>query len=301
MQQDSMDLITFQKKFSTERACREHLFKLRWPDGYKCPRCGHREYSFHSTRGLYQCKACKYQVSVTAGTVFHKTRTPLRKWFWMIFLMSRQKSGISMLSLQRMLKIRSYKTVWVMGHKIRKAMADRDAYWKLAGLVEMDDSYFGPSKPGKRGRGAAGKTKVVVAVENRDNKAGFVKMSAVERLTADEILQCMGESLQGDSTLRSDGWPSYGVLGCRVRAHEKVVVGTGPQAARLLPWVHTMVANAKGILRGVYHGVSSKHLGRYLAEICYRTNRRFWESQLFNRLLNACLSTTTITFAELRE
>jgi len=200
-----------------------------------------------------------------------------------------------------MLEIKSFKTVWIMGHKIRKAMADRDSYWKFGGLVEMDDSYSGPSKPGKRGRGAAGKTKVVVAVENRGKKAGFVKMAPVERVSRDEILMSMGENLDKDSMLRSGGWRSYWALGCTVKAHERIIVGKGPKAARLLPWVHTMIANAKGIiLRGVYHGVSSKHLGRYLAEFCYRTNRRFLKSELFNRLLNACLTTTTITFAELK-
>ena len=179
MQQKSMSLIEFQRKFATEKACQQHLFRLRWPDGYTCPRCKHDQAYFHRTRHLYQCKACGYQASVTAGTIFHRTRTPLSKWFWMIFLMGRQKSGISMLSLQRMLEIKTYRTVWVMGHKIRKAMQDRDAYYKLAGLIEMDDSYFGASKPGKRGRGAAGKAKVVVAVQTLENNSGFAKMQQV--------------------------------------------------------------------------------------------------------------------------
>lgn len=110
-------------------------------------------------------------------------------------------------------------------------------------------------------------------------KAGFVKMAPVERVSADEILLSMGENLEKHSLLCSDGWRSYGALGCTVKCHERVIVTKGPKAARLLPWVHTMIANAKGILRGVYHGVSSKHLGRYLAEFCYRTNRRFWKSE----------------------
>ncbi|MEJ5301664.1 MAG: IS1595 family transposase [Thermodesulforhabdaceae bacterium] len=117
--------------------------------------------------------------------MFHKTRIPLRKWFWMIFLMSRSKSGISMMSIKRMLEIKSYKTVWVMGHKMRKAMEERDSHYKLGGLVEMDDSYFGPSKPGKRGRGAVGKSKVVVAVENKGDRAGYVKMSLVNRVSGE--------------------------------------------------------------------------------------------------------------------
>jgi len=119
MQQEGLSLLEFQKRFRSEKACQKHLFALRWPQGYRCPRCQHDQAYFHRTRHLYACKACGYQVSLTAGTIFHKTRTPLRKWFWMIFLMGRQKSGASILSLQRILEIRTYKTVWVMGHKIR--------------------------------------------------------------------------------------------------------------------------------------------------------------------------------------
>jgi transposase-like protein len=109
MQQKTLSLPQFQKKFGTEKACQKHLFRLRWPEGFRCPRCENQEAYFHRTRYLYHCKACGYQASLTAGTIFHKTRTPLTKWFWMIWLMGRQKSGISMLSLQRMLDIPSYK------------------------------------------------------------------------------------------------------------------------------------------------------------------------------------------------
>lgn len=300
MQQKPMSIINFQRKFSTEKACQRHLFRLRWPEGYRCPRCGHEKASFHSTRRLYQCKACKYQVSLTAGTVFHKTRTPLKKWFWMIFLMGRQKSGVSMLSLQRMLEIKSYKTAWMMGHKIRKAMAHRDAYYKLAGLVEVDDTYFGSPKPGKRGRGAEGKAKVVVAVETQGDRPGFATMHQVENLSGDQIYQVLKDRLQEDIVSHTDGWRAYGVLNHGQRKHKPVSVSSGKNAVKLLPWVHTMIANVKGNIRGVYHGVSPKHLSRYLSEFCYRFNRRFWEPQMFNRILTACLNSPTITFTELR-
>ena len=301
MQQKPMSLLEFQRKFSTEKACQEHLFRLRWPQGYKCPRCQHDQAYFHRTRQLYQCKACGYQASLTAGTIFHKTRTPITKWFWMIFLMGRQKSGVSMLSLQRMLEIKSYKTVWVMGHKIRKAMADRDAYYKLAGLIEMDDTYFGSSKPGKRGRGAGGKATVVVAVEIEDSKPRFATMRQVGRLSAAEIHSTLTEHLQEDWVVRTDGWPSYGIFDSAQGEHQPVVTGSGRDAVKLLPWVHTVIANVKGNIRGVYHGVSSKHLSRYLAEFSYRFNRRFWESQMFDRMLTACLATNTIGYSELRQ
>lgn len=300
MQQESMSLIEFQNKFSTEEDCQQHLFRMRWPRGYQCPRCDHDQAYFLGPRHLYQCKSCGYQSSLTAGTIFHKTRTALRKWFWMIFLMSRQKSGISMLSLKRMLEIKSYKTVWVMGHKIRKAMADRDANYKLAGLVEMDDSYFGAPKSGKRGRGAAGKAKVVVAVENTEDKPGFAKMYQVKKVSKDEINKKVKTHLHQGCIVRTDGWRAYAVFDSEQTKHEPVVVASGQNAVKVLPWVHTLIANIKGNIRGVYHGVSSKHLKRYLPEFCYRFNRRFWESQMFDRLLTACANTSTITFAELR-
>lgn len=301
MQQKPMSLIEFQRKFATEKACQQHLFALRWPAGYRCPRCGHDKASFHRTRHLYQCKACKYQVSVTAGTIFHKTRIPLRKWFWVTFLMGRQKSGISMLSLQRMLEIKSYKTVWTMGHKIRKAMAERDAYYKLAGLIEIDDTYFGSAKSGKRGRGAAGKAKVVVAVETQADKPGFATMQQVESLAGAEIHQALKARLEEGAVGRTDGWRAYRVLNAGQSQHQPVAVGPGNNAVKVFPWVHTLIANVKGNIRGVYHGVSPKHLSRYLGEFCYRFNRRFWEPQMFDRVLTACLSSSSITFAELKE
>ncbi|MGC8605312.1 MAG: IS1595 family transposase [Desulfomonilaceae bacterium] len=167
MQQESMSLVEFQKRFVNDEACMAHLFRLRWPDGYTCPRCGHR-------------RCC-----------FHKTLTPLVKWFWMIFMMARQKSGVSMLSLQRMLGIRSYKNVWTMGRKIRKAMEDRDSQYQLAGLVEMDDAFIGPRKPGPPGRGAIGKSKVVIAVESRDKHAGFAVTQHVQPLTVTRSFQSL--------------------------------------------------------------------------------------------------------------
>ncbi len=135
----SMDFFQFQKRFATEARCRAYLTQQRWPKGFVCPRCQHPRGSFIQTRLLYQCQKCRYQASATAGTVFHKTRTPLRKWFWMIYLLSQHKNSYSVLGLQKLLKINRYRTAWLMAHKIRKALADRDARYKLGGLVEMDD------------------------------------------------------------------------------------------------------------------------------------------------------------------
>ena len=150
---ENMDFFQFQKRFSREDFCLKHLVKLRWPDGFVCPRCGHDKAGFHSKRKLLQCKGCRYQASATAGTIFHRTKIPLRKWFWFIFLISSQKTGVSIQGLQRLLGIKSYKTAWTMAHKVRKAMADREASYQLANLGEKERSYVGPSGRGKRVRG----------------------------------------------------------------------------------------------------------------------------------------------------
>ena len=218
MQQEGLSLLAFQKRFRTEKACQKHLFDLRWPQGYRCPRCQHDQAYFHRTRHLYACKACGYQTSLTAGTIFHKTRTPLRKWFWMIFLMGRQKSGTSMLSLQRILEIRTYKTVWVMGHKIRKAMAERDAGYKLAGLLEMDDTYVGGPKPGNVAV-AARVNPVVVAVETQGDKPRFAAMRQVPRVSGAEIKAMAQACLATEVVARTDGWQAYRVLNSESSFH----------------------------------------------------------------------------------
>jgi hypothetical protein len=275
------------------------LFRLRWPEGFKCPRCNHSAAYFDSKRHLYQCKSRGYQASLTAGTVFHKTRIPLTKWFWLIWLMGRQKSGISMLSMQWMLEIKSYKTLWTMGHKIRKALTDRDANYKLAGLIEMDDAYFGAPKPGRRCRGAAGKAKVVVTVETPANKPRFADMHMVPRVSGKENQALVRGVLVEEVVVKTDGCQGYRVLDNPPGRHVKVVPALGPEAVKLLPWLYTLIANVKGNIRSVHHGVSQKHLPHYLAEFCYRYFRRFWEPPMFNCMLHACWYTPTITFLEL--
>lgn len=296
---ENMDFFQFQKRFSREDFCLKHLVKLRWPDGFVCPRCGHDKAGFHSKRKLLQCKGCRYQASATAGTIFHRTKIPLRKWFWFIFLISSQKTGVSIQGLQRLLGIKSYKTAWTMAHKVRKAMADRDASYQLANLVEMDDSYFGPSGRGQRGRGSKGKVPVVVAVENRGKKPGFAAMRVVDNLKSAHIAHFAQSKIKEQQTVRTDGYVSYYCLSGYGYELDMRIVGNGPNASKELPWVHTLIANVKSMLRGAHHGVSHKYLQRYLDEFCYRFNRRYWPSQLFNRLLKAALVTPAVTYAEL--
>ena len=299
MRYESIGFMEFQARFGSEEACRRQLYKMRWPGGYRCPRCGSRKKSYHSTRQLYQCRACRYQASVTAGTVFHRAKVPLTKWFAMIYLMSSFKSGVSILGMQHQLDIGTYKTAWLMSQKIRAAMADRDAHYKLGGLIEMDDAFIGPNKPGVTGRGAKGKTKFLVAVESHGDKPGFARMEVVDSVSGVAITDMATASFETEARVKTDGWSAYYSLTKAGFGHRRSIVGKGSEAIKALPWVHTLIANIKGNLRGVHHGVSPKYLFTYLNEFCYRFNRRHWEGQIFFRLINACINSSSITRAEL--
>jgi transposase-like protein len=234
------------------------------------------------------------------------------KWFMLIYRMATSKTGVSINEMKRELEIKDYKTVWTMAHKVRKAMADRDARYTLAGLVEVDESLFGPSSPGKRGRGAEKKELVIVAVSAWTDKTGkeqpgFAHAFVAENAKADtieSILKRLGISENEVAPLiksiRSDGWRSYQTVSNDLdMIHQRAVLRDPKDSMKLLPWTHRVIANAKAVFAGPHRGVSKKHLQRYLSEVCYRFNRRFWERQAFHRLLYACASTTTVTRDEL--
>lgn len=297
-----ISLLEFQDQFNSEEKCLEYLFKVRWTYGFRCPRCNHDCYYKPYRRGLCECKSCRYQVSVTAGTIFHRTKVPLRKWFWLIYRMATSKTGVSIAEMGRELGIRDYKIIWVMAHKIREAMGQRDSMYRLAGLVEMDESFFGPkSREGKRGRGSKRKTTVLIAVSiymGKDGieKPGFAHAHVVADASAEVIggvLDRLGVDQQDKESLiqkiRTDGWKSYGkVAKDKDLEHHRVILVNPKMAGHLLPWTHKFISNVKAVLRGPHRGVSTKHLQRYLSEACYRFNRRYWTHQLFNRLLFAC-------------
>lgn len=291
MRHKSFSLQDFQRRFADERACREHLFRLRWPNGFECPRCSHDRHSFHSSRRLYQCAKCKYQVSVTAGTIFHKTRTPLVKWFWTIFLMTRQKSGVSMLAMQRMLGIKTYKTIWTMGHKIRKAMADKDAGYQLGGLMELGGGFVGSHRPDRKKDKSCAPNRVFVAIEDRGSRPGSIWMKSLADGDLANLVECATPKIQGigEAMFRS-------ALESRKKRRSDSLHGH----ERPNKWVQVLVSNIRGNIKGVHHGVSEKHLDRYLGEFVYRFNRRYYDSQLFSRAVAACVSTSTITFEELK-
>ena len=174
MKMEKTDLLDWQRRYGTEDACAAALQQQRWPDGFVCPRCGHDQGYFIASRRVHECAQCRHHASLTAGTLFHSTNLPLTKWFWAIYLSASDKGGISALRLSKQIGV-SWPTASHMLRKIRTAMGHRDSVYRLTELIEVDDALVGGRRSGgKRGRGAEGKTPVLVAVENRGERAGFV-------------------------------------------------------------------------------------------------------------------------------
>jgi transposase-like protein len=291
----------FSERFDTDEQCAEQLRRSRWRDGFVCPACGHAGGSYVVTRRLYQCTACRRQTSVTAGTIFHKTRVPLRKWFWALYRMGQDKKGISAMMLRKEIGV-SYPTAWIMLQKIRHAMASDERDRVLHGTVELDDAYLGGFRSGTHGRGAKGKTPFYVAAEvTPSGGLGSASLQPTRRLNKRSAESFAQTRLDGACRVRTDGLSIYQGLGALGYVHEAVVVGShGRKAVTAFPWVHTLISNLKRFVLGRHHAIAGKHAVRYLGEFAYRLNRRCQESELFAVLLDTCAKVETITYSELK-
>jgi transposase-like protein len=253
-------------------------------------------------RRLEQCAACRYQASVTAGTIFHRTRLPLRVWFVAVFFVARHKQGISALQLQRDTGIGSYETAWTLLHKLRSALFP-DPSRPLTGLVEADESYVGaPHERGKRGGRELGrKTLVGVAVENRGATAGAARLAVLEGISfEDDVGPFVRGAIDASRALvRTDGLRSYQPLRRAGVRHDRRVQGDPARSAKILPWSHVLFSNLKSWLRGTFHGVSKKHMPRYLDEFSYRLNQRWDERALFGSILARALVCPPFPYASL--
>ena len=299
---EEISLIEFMNRFPDDDACREHLFKLRWPEGFRCPVCGHTEYTKHGSRELYICKSCGHQTSVTAGTIMHGTKVPVRYWFLAAHLIANDKRGISALRLSKELDCH-YRTAWTMLHKIRKAMTDRDSKYFLSDTVEVDETYVGaPSENGKRGRGTD-KIPVVVSL-SLDSKGApaYVKMRVADKLDRPTISGIIESGISHGAVIRTDALKVYNYLDTSEHyTHESRAssLQVTEKENEYLKWMHVIISNVKHMINGTLHGLDRKHIQRYLDEYCYRFNRRKFRGQIFNRLLVACVSTITITRRQL--
>jgi hypothetical protein len=279
-------LMELEERFSTDQACRDYLFALRWPDGFVCPRCGGRQ-AWPTNRGLWLCGQCRHQASVTAGTIFQDGRLSLTLWFRAMWYVTSQKNGVSALGVQRVLGLGSYQTAWAWLHKLRRAMI-RPGRDRLAGTVEVDETYWGAEEEGVVGRLTEDKALFLVAAQqDGPRKIGRIRMRRVPDLTKTTVHGFITENIEPGSVLRTDGLSVYaGLAGYR---HDPVVVtGSGKTADELLPRVHTVVSLVKRWLLGTHQGaVSHRHLDYYLDEYTFRFNRRTSASRgkLFYRLI----------------
>ena len=293
-------VIEFEKYFSSEEACRDYLCKIRWPEGFICPRCGKQKF-WITKRGLYFCNHCSFQVSVTAGTIFQDSRIPLRLWFEAIWHVVSQKQGANAKGLQRVLGLSRYETTWTMLHRLRIAMV-RPGRDQLIGRVQIDETYIGGPRPGKRGRGAAGKTLVLVATEVKDKRMGRIRLYKVKDASGASLIPAIKEIVQPNSEIYTDGWEGYSKLSTSDYKHT-IIRETADVGKNLLPFANRVTSLLKRWLQGTHQGaVQSSHLAYYLDEFVFRFNRRTSGSRglLFYRLIQQAVTIGPVKAQEIR-
>ncbi len=292
-------LAEFEARFSSEDACRAYLMQLRWPGGVVCPRCSGRKV-WERSRNLLVCASCSYEMSVTAGTMFERTRKPLTMWFRAMWWVTSQKTGASALSLQQILGLGSYHTAWTWLHKLRRAMV-RPGRDRLSGRIEVDETYVGGVKHGKRGRGASGKSLVVVAAQLDGNRIGRIRLAQVPNACAQSLTAAVQQAVLPGSVIRTDGWEGYGKLNSLGYDHE-VARQTAEVGEDLLPHCHTVASLLKRWMMGTHQGaISHEHLDYYLDEYTFRFNRRTsrHRGKLFYRLVQQAVAIESTPYKDM--
>lgn len=301
MEDYPVTLLEFEARFATEESCRDYLFQLRWPDGFQCPRCGHPK-AWPIGGVLFQCAACGYKASVTAGTIFQDTHQPLTLWFRAMGWVTSQKNGASALGLQRVLGLGSYKTAWSWLHKLRRAMV-RPGRDQLSGRVEVDETYLGGPEKGMAGRRTENKALIVVAAQEDGKGIGRIRMRRVPDASADSLLPFVEASVEPGSVVHTDGWKPYQGLKEKGYTHEVTILRRRKESAsELLPRVHRVVSLLKRWLLGTHQGaVSHDYLDYYLDEFTFRFNRRTsrHRGKLFFRLVQQAVQTEPVPYDRL--
>ena len=295
-----LDMIDFQDMFPTDQACYEYLYLVRWPDGFVCPHCSHKEV-WKLKPHLLRCKKCKKDISITAGTVFQDLRKPMRLMFQSLWYVVCQKQGVSALGLQKILGLGSYQTAWVWLHKLRTAMV-RPGRDLLSGTVEVDETLVGGTHVGKRGRGAEGRELVLVAVEDT-NGIGRIRLKHIPDASGATLEKAISEIIAPGSTVRTDGWRGYN--GLKKKGYHHMVINHSEQepGEDVTPLVHRIASLLKRWLLGTHQGAQNfSHLHYYLDEFTFRFNRRTSRSrgQLFYRLVQQALQVDPAPLASLK-
>ena len=290
--------IEFQQRFDIEEACAAYLFATRWPDGFRCPACGHaKAWPNRCKRFTFQCAACSLQSSVTSGTVMHGSKLPLTLWFWAAYLVVSHSNGLSALQLQSQLGIGSYKTAWLLLAKLRRAMVTPGRSL-LDGLVEVDETQIpvrSKDEPpdGGQGRSRRGKILVACAAEVKERALCRIRLQKIEDFSKASLQSFIGKTVAPGILVKTDGWSGY--AGLEEQVHEPQTLGSLP-AHIVMPWVHRVFSNLKRWALGVYHGLRKKHVQTYLDEFVFRFNRRKNRSAGFVTLLRNAVQLQASTY-----
>jgi len=291
-------LLELERRFSCEGACAEYLAALRWPGGWVCPRCAGTD-AWSVRRNRWLCGYCRYEMSVTAGTVFQDSHLPLTIWFRAMWQITSQKNGISALGLQRVLGLGSYKTAWAMLHKLRRAMV-RPGRERLDGVVEVDETYWGGEDTGAIGRRTEIKAMIIVAAQEDGKGIGRIRLRSIPNLTKATLHGFIAQAITPGSTVRTDGLPAY--MGLDGYAHDRQTQRHQAEGEHVLPRVHRVISLLKRWLLGTHQGaIGQDHLNDYLDEFTFRFNRRTSTSRgkLFYRLAQQVVQVGPAPFATL--
>ena len=292
--QKGMSMNDLMKSYGTEEQCISALERMRWPNGYVCPKCSSalNVIVYHGTTRAYRCLGCKAETTLTANTVFHSTKLALTVWFQAIYFLTQTKNDVSALELKRLIGV-CYRTAWRIKHKLMEVMYLREETTVLSGSIEMDDSYLGGEKNGgKRGRGSENKVSFIAAVQkNEEGHPIRAVFSPVKTFSSEEVRNFALAHIDPSATVVSDGLACFRAVGCH---HEPVVVGKGKKSTKMecFNWINTILGNLKNSITGTLHGFKfAKYIGRYLGEYQYRFNRRFDLASMVPRLLYAAVNT----------
>lgn len=294
--QKGLSLPEFMDRYGTEEQCEQALIAARWPGGFVCPVCGvmHARTAFRREGRLYwQCAGCAYQCSVTSGTVFEATKLPLTRWFLAMQLLTQAKNNVSALELTRQLGV-SYRSAWLMKHKLLQAMVLAESDRQLSGRVEIDDAYLGGERSGgKAGRGSENKVPFVAAVQTTEDGKADLACLTTRPFTKASIEDFLARNMALPLTVVSDGLGCFTVAASMGAVHDRAVTGGGKASVlnEKFRAVNTLIGNVKTALTGTYHAVKfSKYGYRYLAEVQFRFNRRYRMRAMLGSLLRALVA-----------
>jgi hypothetical protein len=291
-------IMGFQERFASEAVCLDYLAASRWPDGFVCPACGGRRAWVLERRHLWECGDCGQQTSVTAGTVMHGTRTPLRVWFWAAYLVATHHPGISAKQLQRQLGLSRYETAWLILQKLRRAMVAPERE-PLKREVEIDEFFLGGLEEGQRGGRQRGKKALCgIAIEVRGQGSGRLRLAVLADASGRSLGAFAKSTTARGAIVHTDGWTGYLGLSKLGYDHRRRSQLAEP-GEQLLPRAHRAVSNLKAWLHGTHRGVGNPHLQVYLDEFVFRHNRRRTPLAAFQTLLGLGALHAPTTYAEI--